>query len=46
MSNKKGKVTQIIGPVVDFKFDAGQLPEQGNAIEIKAFKDMNNLFSS
>ncbi len=34
MSNKKGKVTQIIGPVVDFKFDAGQLPEQGNAIEI------------
>jgi len=34
MSNTKGKITQIIGPVVDFKFDSGQLPEQGNAIQI------------
>ena len=41
MSNKKGKITQIIGPVVDFKFDAGQLPEQGNAIEIN--KDGDRL---
>ena len=30
----KGKITQIIGPVVDLKFPAGKLPEQGHAIEI------------
>ena len=35
MSNK-GNITQIIGPVVDIKFDAGNLPAQGNAIEIQS----------
>jgi F-type H+/Na+-transporting ATPase subunit beta len=30
----KGKIIQIIGPVVDFVFPRGQLPAQGNAIEI------------
>ena len=30
----KGKINQVIGPVVDFKFDAGQLPDQGHAIEL------------
>ena len=29
-----GKVTQIIGPVVDIKFDDGCLPDLLNAIEI------------
>ena len=31
----KGKINQVIGPVVDFKFDTGQLPDQGHAIELK-----------
>lgn len=31
----KGKVVQIIGPVVDFRFPTGSLPAQGNAIELK-----------
>jgi len=30
----KGKINQVIGPVVDFKFDSGQLPDQGHAIEL------------
>ena len=30
----KGKINQVIGPVVDFKFESGQLPEQGHAIEL------------
>ncbi len=30
----KGKITQIIGPVVDFQFDSNSLPEQGHAIEL------------
>ncbi len=33
MSNK-GKVVQVIGPVVDFKFSDGNLPKQGDAVEI------------
>ena len=31
----KGKITQIIGPVVDFKFATESLPGQGNAIVIE-----------
>ncbi|MCP4050701.1 MAG: F0F1 ATP synthase subunit beta [bacterium] len=31
----KGRIVQIIGPVVDFEFPKGKLPEQGNAIEIQ-----------
>lgn len=35
MSTKdKGKITQVIGPVVDLRFPRGKLPEQGNAINI------------
>ena len=30
----EGKVTQIIGPVVDFKFQRGSLPAIGNAVEV------------
>ena len=30
----KGRITQVIGPVVDFKFPRGTLPEQGNAIHL------------
>ncbi len=33
-TKSKGKITQIIGPVVDFKFDRGNLPSIGNAIEV------------
>ena len=33
-SKSKGKVIQIIGPVVDLKFPTGKLPAQGNAIEL------------
>ena len=32
--SSKGVINQIIGPVVDFEFEAGQLPEQGYAIEL------------
>ncbi|MGL4730202.1 MAG: F0F1 ATP synthase subunit beta [Clostridium sp.] len=35
MSQKIGTVVQIIGPVIDIKFDAGSLPNIYNAIEIK-----------
>lgn len=37
MSNKKhiGHVTQVIGPVVDVRFDDGELPDILNAIEIE-----------
>ena len=30
----KGKVVQVIGPVVDLEFPRGELPEQGNAINL------------
>ncbi len=30
----KGTIVQIIGPVVDFEFPRGQLPAQGNAVEL------------
>ncbi|GAA0116849.1 F0F1 ATP synthase subunit beta [Clostridium senegalense] len=35
MSQKIGTVVQIIGPVIDIKFEAGSLPNIYNAIEIK-----------
>ncbi|MGL4656144.1 MAG: F0F1 ATP synthase subunit beta [Sarcina sp.] len=34
-----GKVVQVIGPVVDIKFEANQLPNMYNAIEIKNGED-------
>ena len=34
MSENKGKIIQIIGPVVDIEFDEGQLPEIYNAVKI------------
>lgn len=34
MSNNIGKVVQVIGPVVDAKFDSENLPKLNNAIEI------------
>ena len=30
----KGKITRIIGPVVDFQFETGQLPDQGHAVNL------------
>jgi F0F1-type ATP synthase beta subunit len=35
----KGKVVQVIGPVVDIEFPAGELPEILNAITIKGKAD-------
>ena len=32
----KGLIHQIIGPIVDVKFDPGELPKLNNAIEIDA----------
>ena len=32
MSNKVGKVSQIIGPVVDIEFPNGELPKIYNAL--------------
>ena len=46
MSKAKGKITQIIGPVVDFKFEPGQLPAQGNAIEITSEKGQKLVFET
>ena len=34
-TTRQGKITQIIGPVVDFKFERGQLPAIGNAIKVQ-----------
>jgi F-type H+/Na+-transporting ATPase subunit beta len=33
--DKKGKIKQIIGAVVDFEFPKGELPKQKNAIKVK-----------
>jgi F-type H+-transporting ATPase subunit beta len=30
----KGQIVQVIGPVVDFEFERGNLPNQGDAIEL------------
>lgn len=35
--NKEGKIIQVIGPVVDIRFEEGQLPNLNNAI--KVYKD-------
>jgi F-type H+-transporting ATPase subunit beta len=35
MANKVGRVVQVIGPVVDVEFEAGQLPEIYNAVRIQ-----------
>ena len=32
----KGRVVQVMGPVVDIEFERGQLPEILNAVQIKA----------
>ena len=40
--NKMGKITQIIGAVLDIKFSEGNLPEINDAINI-ATKDGGNL---
>lgn len=36
MPGKMGKVVQVIGPVIDIKFDSDSLPDLYNAIVIKA----------
>lgn len=32
--NNIGKIVQVIGPVVDIKFEEGELPKLNDAIEI------------
>ncbi|MCT2535095.1 F0F1 ATP synthase subunit beta [Aquibacillus koreensis] len=39
----KGRVTQIMGPVVDVKFDGGQLPEVYNALIVQSQGDGDTL---
>ncbi|ERI89614.1 ATP synthase F1, beta subunit [Clostridiales bacterium oral taxon 876 str. F0540] len=39
MSENSGKVIQVIGPVVDIKFNSENLPSIYNAIEVKTGKD-------
>ena len=34
-TSTQGRITQIIGPVVDFKFERGHLPAIGNAIKLE-----------
>jgi F-type H+-transporting ATPase subunit beta len=34
--NNRGRVVQVIGPVLDIEFEAGSLPEIYNALEIKS----------
>ncbi|MDP4088325.1 MAG: hypothetical protein Q8930_03500, partial [Bacillota bacterium] len=36
MSGRVGKVVQVIGPVIDIKFDSDSLPNILNCLEIKA----------
>lgn len=38
----KGKITQVLGPVVDVQFESGQLPEIYNALIIDIPKEKNN----
>ena len=45
MSNK-GKITQIIGPVVDFLFEPGQLPKQGDAVELQTKEGQKIVFET
>ena len=35
MEQRKGVITQVIGPVLDIQFEAEHMPELRNAIEIK-----------
>eukprot|EP01047_Picozoa_sp_COSAG01_P014580 COSAG01_NODE_713_length_14097_cov_15.136448_11_plen_472_part_00 len=46
MSKNKGYITQIIGPIVDFKFKEGQLPKQGDAIELTSPKGERLVFET
>ena len=43
MSNNIGKVVQVIGPVVDVRFDAGHLPAIYNAIHIYHVPTWQNI---
>src|SRR5829696_8535278 len=36
MAERVGKIVQVIGPVVDVEFEAGQLPEIYNALRIQS----------
>ena len=35
----KGRVIQVMGPVVDVKFESGHLPQINNALQIKSQHD-------
>ena len=42
----KGKIVQVIGPVVDFRFNRGELPEQGHAIELTTQNNEKIVFET
>lgn len=42
----KGKIVQVIGPVVDFRFNRGELPEQGHAIELTTHNNEKIVFET
>ncbi|PKR77754.1 F0F1 ATP synthase subunit beta [Halalkalibacillus sediminis] len=39
----KGRITQVMGPVVDVKFESGQLPEIYNALFVRGDEHRNDL---
>lgn len=39
MAKLKGMITQVIGPVIDIRFNEGELPQLNNAIEMKLGKE-------
>ena len=43
MQNSKGKVVQVIGPVVDVEFPENQLPQLNNAILIEHTDDTHQI---
>ncbi len=43
MSKHKGKIVQVIGPVVDILFDSGELPKLLNAIDIPLGEGKDSL---
>ena len=34
MAEKIGKIVQVIGPVIDVRFDSGELPKIYNALKL------------
>ncbi len=43
MSHANGKITQVIGPVIDVEFPTGQLPEIYNALQMQVKQEDGSL---